>query len=167
MTESIPNPEPALPSGGQAPSELRFFLPPGPPLSPKRWQRRWKIGIRVGSAVAAVVLIAFAALAIGSGVVSSSRYTATGAVEVDCTTRNMPRLPAVGFGSLVQIFDAQSGERYGQSTLDRFRALPSGICLAGFEIRDVRVASLYTVEIGRLYRTLVSEEALKDGALLS
>ncbi|EGD55942.1 hypothetical protein [Gordonia neofelifaecis] len=164
MTESFD--APTAETGAAPAPELRFFLPQGPALPPKRWQRKWKIAIRVGSALAGVALVAVAAVAVFQGVVATSRFTAGAAIEVDCASRSKPFAPDVGFGAPVTIMDAQSGEVYGRSTMNKFRALPSGICLAGFEIDDVPVGKLYAVTIGS-YRTLASEDALAGDALLS
>ncbi|ALG86842.1 hypothetical protein ACH46_12120 [Gordonia phthalatica] len=146
--------------------EVRFFLPPGPPLPPKRWQRKWKIGIRLGSLIVGVAFVVGAIGALVFGVISSSYFTASGAVEVDCATRAKPFVTDVAVGSPVTIVDARTGEVYGSSTLGDFTALKSGICLVSFEVEDVPVANLYTVRIGKSFEALATADTLRGGALL-
>ncbi|MBM7367189.1 hypothetical protein [Gordonia hydrophobica] len=148
-------------------AELRFFLPSGPPLPPKRWQRRWKVGIRIGSIAVAAV---FAILAVGAvvfGAISASTFTASGAVDVNCSTRAAPSAPDIRQGASVTILDASTGDVYGTTTLTDFTALKSGICLLRFEVHDVPVASLYTVRIGSTFEELASADALRGGAVIS
>lgn len=161
--------EPSTPAEltGPAPHpDVRFFLPPGPPLPPKRWQRKWKIGIRLGSAIAGAALVVAAIGAIVVGIISSLHFTASGAVEVDCATRAKPFVTEVAYGAPVTIVDARTGEVYGSSTLGDFTALKSGICLLSFEIEDVPVTDLYTVRIGASFEALATVDTLRGGALL-
>lgn len=153
-------------SQGPAP-EMRFFLPSGPPLPRKDWQHRWKIGIRVGSILVAVILVAIGITAAIVGLSTTSKFTAAGAVEVSCDTRSRPFVPDLAPRSPVKILDAKSGETYGSTTLDKFTRLGSGVCLLGFQVDGIPVADLYTVEIGSSYRELASASSLQNGALLS
>ena len=159
---SAPGPTPT----GTASPDLRFFLPAGPPLPPKQWQRKWKVGIRLGSIVVGVVFVIAAIGAIVLGVVSSMYFTASGAIEVDCATKAKPFASDVADGSPVEIVDAATGEVYGSSRLGDFTELKSGICLVSFEVEDVPVADLYTVRIGKSFEALATSETLTGGALL-
>ncbi|WP_347956582.1 hypothetical protein [Gordonia aichiensis] len=169
MTDSDPETEhtTSSPASVAGAPDVRFFLPQGPPLPPKRWQRRWKTGIRVGSVVVGAAFVGAAVFAVAQGVNASAHFTASGAVEVDCASRAKPFAPDLRQGAPVRIVDAKSGELYGSAKLDEFRKLGSGICLVGFQMPNVPVAGLYTVEIGDRYRTLASQAALQGGALLS
>lgn len=158
------SPHPASPHTAQP--DLRFFLPPGAPLPTKQWQHRWKFGIRIGSIAMAVLFVVVAGVAIVLGAISSSHFTAMGAVKVDCASKSRP-FSKIGLGSPVRIVDATTGELYGLTTLDDFTALKSGICLVSFEVSDVPVADLYAVEIGDDFQALASAASLQGGALLS
>ncbi|WP_026918982.1 hypothetical protein [Gordonia shandongensis] len=151
---------------GTGAPEMRFFLPQGPALPPKRWQRRWKPGIRIGSIIVGTVLLIAALAAIVTGVVGSLSFTARGVVQVDCTTRTKPFARGVGALAPVRIVDADTGEVYGRGRLDETATLSSGVCLLGFEIDDVRRTDLYTLQIGEDYRVLVSYQSLASGALI-
>lgn len=164
-TERDQSHQPAVAANPVQP-DLRFFLPPGAPLPTKQWQRRWKVGIRIGSIVMAVLFVVAAGVAIVVGTISSSHFTATGAVKVDCATKSRP-FSKIGLGSPVRIVDATSGELYGSTTLDDFTELKSGICLVAFKVPDVPVANLYSVEIGDDFQSLASAASLQGGALLS
>ncbi|MGB3303161.1 MAG: hypothetical protein WBA98_10740 [Gordonia sp. (in: high G+C Gram-positive bacteria)] len=147
--------------------ELRFFLPQGPQLPRRNWQHRWKSGIRIGSILAAVVLVAGGVIASILGLIAASHFNASGAIEVSCITDpqesvSRPARP----GAVLSILDASTGEKYGSTTLGRPTTLPSGICLQKFEVQDVRSAGMYTLTIGDTYRTLVSEDQLRRGVLL-
>ncbi|MCF8589212.1 hypothetical protein [Gordonia liuliyuniae] len=153
-------------------SDVRFHLPPGPPLTPKRWQRRYKWPIRIASIVVVLAAIIAGTVAVIEGFHERSTITATGAVTVDCGTRAVAGSIPVAFGDAVTIYDATGREAgpdepLAVTRLSRLEGLAGETCLAEFEVRDLPVVDAYVVRIGERYRQVVTPAALSNGYLFA
>ncbi|MFZ2512504.1 MAG: hypothetical protein WAW85_15605 [Gordonia sp. (in: high G+C Gram-positive bacteria)] len=120
------------------------------------------------SVLAALLLAGLATAALLAGVVSSSRFTAHGALQVDCTTRQAITGQPVGLGAPVRIYQVRSGEIVASTEFDRFEDLDAEACFASFQVGDVPVADGgYLIRIGDLPARLVSKEALEQGVVFN
>lgn len=152
--------------------DVRFHLPPGPPLPPKRWQRRYRWPIRVASVVVVLAALIVGTIAVIEGIHQRSTIDAVGAVTVDCGTRAVAGSIPVAFGDPVVIYDATGREADGDdplavTALSRLDVLAGDTCLAEFEVRDLQVADAYVVRIGDTYRKLVTPAALEGGVVFA
>ncbi|MCF8605785.1 hypothetical protein L5I01_20740 [Gordonia sp. HY442] len=152
--------------------DVRFHLPPGPPVKPKRWQRSCKWPIRIASVIVVLAALVAGTLAVVEGFHQRSTMTAVGGVAVDCGTRAVAGSIPVAFGDSVAVFDASSGasprdEPLAVTRLSRLAVLTGDTCLAEFEIRDLPVVDAYVVRIGDSYRQVVGSAALRGGYLFA
>lgn len=150
--------------------QLQYFQPSGPFLPPVRWRKNAHGWVWVVSVIVALILVVITALALLSGIVRSSRFTAHGALQVDCATERSIDGQPIGFGSAVVIFESGSGEVVARTSLDRLRTLAedADACLALFRVDDLQVDNGgYLVKIGETPARLVSREALESGVVFN
>lgn len=148
------------------PPQLQYFQPRGPFLPPVRWRQRAHGWVWVVSVVAALLLAGIAVAALLAGALAGSRFTAHGAVQVDCRTQQSIDGQPVGLGSAVRISEVDTGVVVSTTELDRFQELGAGACFASFQVNDLAVAEGgYLVKLGDLPGRLTSAEALEQGVL--
>lgn len=147
--------------------DVRFHLPPGPPLPPKTWQQRYRWPIRIGSVIVALAVTVLGVLALVVGVDSRSTITAAGAVTIDCGTRAAVGSAQVSFGDTVELYDADDvrGGPLATTRLDTLRVMGGDTCFAEFEVDDVKTVDVYVVRIGKTFRGLATAEGLRTGYL--
>ncbi len=159
-------------SGPEGPQDLKlqYFQPRGPFLPPVRWRQHDYGWVWALSVIVILLIVCLSALALISGLARSSRFSAHGAVQVDCTTRQAVDGAPVGLGSPVRIYQVDSGEVIAETALNDFQDLQAGAdaCFVSFRVDDVSTASGgYLVRIGDLPSQLVSKDALEQGILFN
>jgi hypothetical protein len=147
--------------------DVRFHLPPGPPLPPKSWQQRYRWPIRIGSVTVALAVTVLGVLALVVGVDSRSTITANGAVTIDCGTRAAVGSAQVSFGDAVALYDADDvhGGPLATTRLDKLRVMGGDTCFAEFEVEDLKTVDVYVVRMGKNFRSLVTADGLRAGYL--
>ncbi|WP_232718120.1 hypothetical protein [Gordonia metallireducens] len=144
-----------------------MWLDPGPPLPRRTWQRKTRVPVIVGTAIAMVL---FAAVAIGAlllGVLRTPTFTAKGGVVADCATElaSQPGGGQIARGAPVFIYDAAGGE-VAKTSLTGFLRSDTG-CRLTFEADGVEYTDAgYIVRVGANFSQPVSTAALQEGAVL-
>lgn len=161
-------------SGYQAPQQpvgsqqgaTEFWLDSGAALPKRRWQHQTRTLVIVGTSIAMVVFAGLAALAITVGVGQTQRFTATGAVPVDCgswtTTANGG---TISDATTVTIY-GETGKRLAAAPLVRMQTSDDQ-CALKFTADDVDSGQTgYVVHVGDTFAQPVSGSALKQGVVL-
>ena len=173
MTQPEPTPEPQNPTGEVTPpastGTIQYFPPRGAVLPQRTFQRRTRNGMLAISVIAALALAVIALVALFVGAVSSTVFTATGAVQVDCQTRQALSGAPIKAGDEVRIFRSESGEQVGKGRLDDELDAKggSGACFVRFRIPNIADDGAgYVVEAGSASGSLYDRAALESGILL-
>ncbi|WP_298443288.1 hypothetical protein [Gordonia sp. (in: high G+C Gram-positive bacteria)] len=149
--------------------QIQYFQPRGAFLPPRAWRRHDHGWVWVVSVLAALLLAAVTAVVLVFGIASTTKFTASGYVRVDCATKKALDGGPIGRGSRVRLYDAHSGSLIATTSLDRAVDVEAGkgACYEGFRIHDVRIVSRgYLVEIDDQPGQLVSRDALEAGTVL-
>lgn len=159
------------PASVQPPSvpQVQYFQPSGHYLPQPSWRRSSHRWVWIVSTGAAVLLAGGAITALVVGSLQQLQFTATGALPVDCHTRQALDGAPVGAGTQVQIFEADSGDLLATSALTATKDLKGGggACFQTFRAADVDVVSGgYLVKLGDRAPQYSSREALEGGLLL-
>ena len=175
MTQPEPTPEPQNPTGEVTPppastGTIQYFPPRGAVLPQRTFQRRTRNGMLAISVIAALALGVVALVALFVGAVSSTVFTATGAVQVDCQTRQALSGAPIKAGDEVRIFRSESGEQVGKGRLDDeldAKGLAAAPASSRFRIPNIADDGAgYVVEAGSASGSLYDRAALESGILL-
>lgn len=149
--------------------QIQYFQPPGPFLPPSRWRRGLRGWVWPVSVLAALVLTAVTVTVLILGIDRATSFTASGAVHVDCQTRQAVDGRPIGNGAPVRLYRLDDRTPIATTTLNKrrdFRA-GEGACYQGFVIDDVRVdGGDYLLQVGDLPGRLVSRAQLEAGVSL-
>ncbi|MFT3715387.1 MAG: hypothetical protein QM774_05420 [Gordonia sp. (in: high G+C Gram-positive bacteria)] len=155
-----------LPPQPQTPPQVQYFLQPGAMLPQRTWQRRSRVGVTAASVIVGLILAGIAGFALLGGSINQAVFTASGSLQIDCSTRQAVGGAPIREGDEVRLYDGKSGELLGKSRLGDQVTVKggTGACFDRFTIsRVVDKAPGYLVEAGTAPGRVYSRAQLEAG----